>query len=60
MVAAGSGEWIWRPLLNPRELLITPFQDTNPRGFGLVQRDLDFDHYQDLESNYENQPEDLV
>lgn len=56
MVATGSGEWIWRPLLNPRELLITSFQDTNPRGFGLVQRDLDFDHYQDLESNYENRP----
>lgn len=56
MVAARSGEWIWRPLVNPRTLLITSFQDEDPVGFGLYQRDLEFEHYQDLESNYENRP----
>jgi glucans biosynthesis protein len=56
MIATGSGEWIWRPLVNPKSLFVNSFQITNPAGFGLYQRDLDFDHYQDLESNYENRP----
>lgn len=56
MLNTGSGEWIWRPLLNPKTLFINSFQDSNPAGFGLIQRDVDFDHYQDLESNYQNRP----
>jgi len=56
MIATGSGEWIWRPLLNAKGLFINSFLDTNPAGFGLLQRDMDFDHYQDLESNYQNRP----
>jgi len=39
-----------------KTLLVNSFQANNPAGFGLSQRDLDFDHYQDLESNYENRP----
>ncbi len=56
MMETGYGEWIWRPLVNPGKLLVTSFQMTNPRGFGLSQRDQEFDHYQDIESNYENRP----
>jgi glucans biosynthesis protein len=56
MIATGSGEWIWRPLLNPKTLFINSFMDRNPVGFGLIQRDVEFDHYQDLESNYQNRP----
>jgi len=56
MIATATGEWIWRPLVNPKTLLVNSFQVNNPAGFGLSQRDLDFDHYQDLESNYENRP----
>jgi glucans biosynthesis protein len=56
MIATATGEWIWRPLVNPKTLLVNSFQVSNPAGFGLSQRDLDFDHYQDLESNYENRP----
>lgn len=51
-----AGEWIWRPLNNPRELRITRLQDDNPAGFGLAQRDRDFDHYLDMESRYERRP----
>lgn len=51
-----AGEWIWRPLNNPRELRISRLQDENPRGLGLVQRDRDFDAYLDLESRYERRP----
>ena len=56
LIATASGEWIWRPLVNPKTLFVNSFQVNNPLGFGLYQRDLDFDHYQDLESNYENRP----
>ncbi len=56
MLATGSGEWIWRPLRNPRSLLVTSFKDTSPVGFGLIQRDRNYDHYQDLEAYYESRP----
>lgn len=52
----GSGEWIWRPLLNPRQLRFNMFVDDNPRGFGLLQRDRDFDHYQDDGVFYDRRP----
>lgn len=51
-----KGEWVWRPLVNPKRLLVTSFDLTNPRGFGLMQRDRDFSHYQDLEARYERRP----
>lgn len=52
----GSGELIWRPLVNPKTLQISAFMDKDPKGFGLWQRDRDFDDYQDLEANYERRP----
>ena len=55
-IQAGNGEWIWRPLVNPRRLLVTSFALTDPRGFGLMQRDRQFDRYEDLESRYESRP----
>ena len=56
MMQAGSGEWIWRPIRNPTALRISSFGDTNPRGFGLMQRDRDFGNYQDLEAHYHARP----
>jgi len=53
---SSTGEWIWRPLINPRHLLVTSFSMTNPRGFGLMQRDRYFGHYQDLEARYDRRP----
>lgn len=44
---AGSGERIWRPLNNPDGTRVSAFKDENPQGFGLMQRDRNFDHYQD-------------
>lgn len=52
----GHDESLWRPLTNPRDLQISSFQDTSPRGFGLVQRKRTFVDYQDLESRYEKRP----
>ncbi len=56
MIQNGSGEWMWRPLVNPRELEVNRFMDQHPLGFGLVQRDRDFDHYQDGVAQFERRP----
>ncbi|MGN6702125.1 MAG: glucan biosynthesis protein [Burkholderiaceae bacterium] len=52
----GGGEWIWRPLVNPANLRFNAYADENPRGFGLLQRDRDFDHYQDDGVFYDRRP----
>ena len=52
----GKGEQVWRPLANPRELQISVFADSGPRGFGLMQRGRSFADYQDLEAHYEKRP----
>lgn len=43
----GSGERVWRPLVNPTGTQVSAFGDDNPRGFGLLQRDRVFDHFRD-------------
>jgi glucans biosynthesis protein len=43
----GPGERIWRPLNNPSAVIASAFSDDNPKGFGLSQRDRNFDHYLD-------------
>jgi periplasmic glucans biosynthesis protein len=53
---AGSGEWLWRPLANPSTIRFSAFTDDSPRGFGLLQRDRDFDHYQDDGAFYDKRP----
>jgi glucans biosynthesis protein len=55
-IHSGTGEWIWRPLVNPKRLLVTSFGLTNPLGFGLMQRDRRFASYEDLEARYELRP----
>jgi glucans biosynthesis protein len=52
----GAGEWIWRPLVNPAQLHLNSYLDDNPRGFGLLQRDRAFDHYQDDGVYYDRRP----
>lgn len=52
----GNGEWICRPLNNPQKLQFNAFQDKNPRGFGLLQLDRDFSHYQDVIGWYDKRP----
>jgi glucans biosynthesis protein len=56
LLNSGSGEWIWRPLRNPARQAVSAFVDNDPRGFGLLQRDRAFEHYQDLDLNYELRP----
>jgi glucans biosynthesis protein len=60
VIESGTGERIWRPLVNPLGLRINQFQVTNPKSFGLLQRDRVYDHYQDLEAHYQNRPSAVV
>ena len=52
----GSGEWIWRPLSNPKRLLVTSFATTDPVGFGLMQRQRTFADFEDPYLRYELRP----
>lgn len=51
----GAGERIWRPANNPARVNISSFYDENPRGYGLMQRDRNPDHYLDG-VRYEDRP----
>jgi glucans biosynthesis protein len=53
---SADGEWIWRPLVNPRRLLVTSFAFTQARGFGLLQRDRSPASYEDPESLFDRRP----
>lgn len=55
-IQSGTGEWIWRPLVNPKRLLVTSYALSNPSGFGLMQRDQKQGNYEDLEARYEARP----
>lgn len=55
-IHAGNGEWIWRPLNNPKHLAVSNFMVENPRGFGLLQRGRDFSRYEDLDDRYDKRP----
>jgi periplasmic glucans biosynthesis protein len=56
LIHTGAGEWIWRPLRNPTRIEASAFLDANVKGFGLMQRDRVFEHYQDLDLHYELRP----
>jgi glucans biosynthesis protein len=60
LIASGTGEWIWRLLDNPDRLRVSSFALDHTRGFGLLQRDRDFDHYQDLEARPDLRPSGWV
>ena len=52
----GAGEWICRPLNNPQRLTFNAYQDENPRGFGMLQLDHNFESYQDIMGWYNKRP----
>ncbi len=60
LMHTSADEWIWRPLSNGPGLQVTSLRDRTPRGFGLLQRDRDFDHYLDLEARYDRRPSEWV
>ena len=56
LINTGQGDWMWRPLGQAPLVQIYKFADENPKGFGLLQRDRDFQHYQDLDLKYNVRP----
>ena len=56
LVWFGNGERLWRPLQNPNRLEVSSFRAESLKGFGLLQRDRQQGHYQDLEATYERRP----
>ena len=57
LVHDDSGNWTWRPLLNPSRITIQRFAGG---AFGLLQRDRHFGSYEDAEANYHRRPSALV
>ncbi|WP_109512231.1 glucan biosynthesis protein G [Pseudomonas ovata] len=55
-IQAANGEWLWRPLNNPRHLSVSSFSVENPRGFGLLQRGREFSQFEDLDDRYDKRP----
>lgn len=53
LLVADDAGWQWTPLKNPQRLAVNAFPLVNPRGFGLLQRDGNFDHYQDLVNRFD-------
>jgi glucans biosynthesis protein len=56
MVETGTGEWLWRPLSNPKGVFTTSFAMPSLKGFGLMQRDRAYTSYEDDEARYELRP----
>jgi len=56
IVVKESGETMWRALNNATSLGNTFLWDSNPRSFGLYQRDRNFETYQDAGAHYERRP----
>lgn len=56
LLSTDQGERVWRPLQNPLRLAVSVFDGRDIRGYGLLQRDREYDHYQDLETVYHLRP----
>lgn len=56
LIRNGKDEVLWRPLDNAKVLRVSSFEDENPKGFGLLQRDREMSHYWDFEAFYEQRP----
>ena len=49
-------QWLWQPLEEVPYFNLQSLPVSDLAGFGLMQRDRDFDHYQDLEAHYHERP----
>lgn len=56
LLHGASGRWLWRPLTNPDSLRVTSHPGDAPQGFGLAQRDREFEHYLDQQARYDRRP----
>jgi glucans biosynthesis protein len=56
LVAGDNGEWLWRPLARRDHATVSRFEVKDLKGFGLLQRDRDPEHYRDNEAKYHLRP----
>jgi len=56
LINTSKDDWFWRPLGQAKLFQIYNFNDENPKGFGVIQRDRDGAHYQDLGMKYNVRP----
>lgn len=56
VIQNGAGEFLWRPIANPRHVETSVFKDNNPKAFGLYQTARHFDDFQDTEARYHERP----
>ena len=56
LIHSGTGEWLWRPLINPLSLQMDYVSTNSPQGFGLMQRTTRFNAYEDDGARYDNRP----
>jgi glucans biosynthesis protein len=56
LMHTGKDEWDWHPFQQTSFLQLYSFLDENPKGFGVIQRDRDFQHYEDLTNKYNVRP----
>lgn len=51
-----NGEVVWRPLDNPDRLRFSSLFADEVKGFGMLQRDIQYENYLDAEANYHLRP----
>ena len=56
LIRSADGSVQARPLVNPNAPHVSSFTEAETRGFGLLQRDRNFDHYQDDGVFYDRRP----
>lgn len=56
LLKTSAGQTHWRPLDNASMMRVNAYQDRDPQGYGFMQRDRDFEHYQDLVARFELRP----
>lgn len=60
MIRNGSGEHLWRPIANPKQVETSSFVDKSPKGYGLYQTRRDYESFQDSEARYHDRPSAYV
>lgn len=56
LILEQDGRATWRPLTNPPATRTSIFSVEAPVGYGIMQRDRDFEHYQDIVAAYHLRP----
>ncbi|HTH47338.1 MAG TPA: glucan biosynthesis protein G [Candidatus Limnocylindria bacterium] len=56
LIRTGKAEWIWHSLEAGKMIRFNSFQDENPQGFGLIQRERNFEQFQDLQAYFQARP----